>query len=86
MPLRKACSSRSQSWTRPALPLLDKGESTAIRLTLERSVPVLMDDKTGRRVAGNLGGRVIGSAGVLLAAKKLGLIDAVAPLLESFAQ
>jgi predicted nucleic acid-binding protein len=70
----------------PALPLLDKGESAAIRLAIERSVPVLMDEKTGRRVATDLGVRVIGSAGVLLAAKKLRLIDSVAPLLESFAR
>lgn len=68
----------------PALPVLDAGESAAIRLALKLSVPVLMDERTGRRIAGNLGLTVIGSAGILLAAKKRGLIESVAPLLEAF--
>ena len=64
--------------------ILDAGESTAIRLALKLSIPVLMDEKAGRKIAGNLGVSVIGSGGVLLAAKKRGLVDLVAPLLESF--
>lgn len=68
----------------PPFPLLGDGESTAIRLALKRSVPVLMDEKSGRKIAGNLGVTVIGSGGALLAAKKLGLVDLVAPLLEAF--
>lgn len=63
--------------------LLDAGESAAIRLALKLSLPVLMDEKTGRRIAGNLGLAVIGSGGVLLAAKKRGLIDGVAPMLDA---
>lgn len=65
----------------PPFPMLDAGESAAIRLALKRSVPVLIDEKAGRKLAAHLGLTVIGSGGVLLAAKKQGLIDAVGPLL-----
>ena len=67
----------------PPLPILDAGESAAIRLALERSAPVLMDEKTGRKIATNLGLSVIGTAGVLLAAKKRRLIESVRPMLEA---
>lgn len=69
----------------PPLPVLDAGESAAIRLALKLSASVLMDDKAGRKIATNLGLTVIGSAGVLLAAKKRGLIAAVRPMLEALA-
>jgi predicted nucleic acid-binding protein len=44
-----------------------------------------MDDKSGRKIAANLGLHVIGSAGVLVAAKKRGLVTSVQPLLEASA-
>ncbi len=59
----------------PPFPMLDEGESAAIRLALKLSASVLMDEKSGRKIATNLGLHVIGSAGVLVAAKKRGLID-----------
>ena len=63
---------------------LGPGESEAIALASEfaGSVPLLLDDLKGRRVALELGLPVVGSAGVLVAAKDLGLIAAVRPLLE----
>ncbi len=70
--------------THPAFAVLGAGESTAIRLALKLSVPVLMDEKSGRKIAASLGVRVIGSAGVLLAAKERRLVDSVEPLLDSF--
>jgi predicted nucleic acid-binding protein len=69
----------------PPLPLLDAGESAAIRLALKLSASVLMDEKAGRKIATNLGLSVIGSAGVLLAAKKRGLIESVRPMLDTLA-
>jgi predicted nucleic acid-binding protein len=66
-------------------PVLGAGESAAIRLALKMSVPVLIDERTGRTVATRLGLRVIGTGGVLLAARKRGLIDAVKPLLDAIA-
>lgn len=66
-------------------PVLDAGESAAIRLALKLSVPVLSDERTGRAIASRLGLSVTGSAGVLLAAKKRGLIPAVKPILDAIA-
>lgn len=69
----------------PPLPLLDVGESAAIRIALKLSASVLMDEKAGRKIARNLGLNVIGSAGVLLVAKKRGLIKSVRSMLEALA-
>ena len=69
----------------PPFPMLDEGESAAIRLALKLSASVLMDEKSGRKIAANLGLHVIGSAGVLVAAKKRGLVTSVRPLLEAIA-
>jgi len=67
----------------PPYPLLDSGESAAIRLALKLAIPVLIDEKAGRKVATNLGLSVIGTVGVLLAAKKHGHIEAVRPFLDA---
>lgn len=64
-------------------PLLNAGESAAIRLALKLSVPVLIDEKAGRKIATNLGLSVVGTVGVLLSAKKSGHIAAVRPLLDA---
>lgn len=69
----------------PPLPVLDAGESAAIRRALDLSALILIDEKAGRKIAASLGLSVIGSAGVLLVAKKNGLIDLVKPMLDEFA-
>ena len=69
----------------PQFPTLDAGESAAIRLALKLSSSILIDDKAGRSMAAKLGLNVIGSAGVLLAAKKRGLIEGVRPILDALA-
>ncbi len=66
-------------------PILDAGESAAIRLALKLSVSVLIDEKAGRSIATKLGLSVIGTGGVLLAAKKRRLIPAVKPILDAIA-
>jgi predicted nucleic acid-binding protein len=66
-------------------PVLDAGESAAIRLAVKLSASVLIDEKTGRAIATKLGLTVIGSGGVLLAAKKRGLIPTVKPILDAIA-
>jgi predicted nucleic acid-binding protein len=65
---------------------LDPGEASTIALALqnERAL-VLMDDTRGREHAAALGLETIGVAGLLLAAKRAGLVDAVRPLLERLA-
>lgn len=65
---------------------LDAGERAAILLALELKCPVLMDERLGRQAAQAQGLAVIGSAGLLLAAKQRGLIPAVAPVLDQWRQ
>lgn len=69
-----------------ALAGLDAGECAAIRLALALKCPVLMDERLGRQAAQRLSVPVIGSAGLLLAAKQQGLIAAVAPILKKWQQ
>lgn len=76
---------RDAQWSGSALPALDAGELAAIALALTLRCPVLMDERLGRRVATDRGLVVIGSAGLLLAAKGRGLVTAVRPILEAWA-
>jgi hypothetical protein len=63
---------------------LDAGETETIAMALElRSKRVILDDLQARRLGERLGLRVIGTAGVLLAAKQRGLIPAVRPQLDA---
>ena len=58
--------------------LLDEGESEVIVLALEvKASLVLLDDREARLQAKRLGLRVTGTLGVLLRAKKLGLIKSL---------
>jgi len=62
---------------------LGAGEQAAIRLAQQLGCHVLMDDKLARRAAASVGLGVIGTAGVLIQAKRLAKIEAVAPLLRT---
>jgi len=54
---------------------LDQGEAEAIALATELgSLPVILDDKKARRVAQQIGLRVIGTIGILLRAKRESLL------------
>ncbi|MGH7997530.1 MAG: DUF3368 domain-containing protein [Opitutaceae bacterium] len=57
------------------------GESEAIVLAMERSLPVLLDELAGRREARALGVEAVGSLWVLRQARKRGLIRKIRPLL-----
>jgi predicted nucleic acid-binding protein len=83
------------SWIREQSPLrspaahglpgdLDAGEAEAIALALEATDPVvvLIDDRDGRRTATERGLTVVGSAGILVLAKRRGLLAAVRPVLD----
>lgn len=63
--------------------LLDPGEAAALLLAQERACPALVDERRGRRVAERLGIPLVGTLGVLLAARRAGLVPALAPLLEA---
>jgi hypothetical protein len=69
-----------------ALPLvtnLGPGEAEALMLALElREAVVVLDDALARRVAETLGLNMTGTLGLLLDAKRAGLIPAVGPSLD----
>lgn len=62
---------------------LDAGEKQVIALASSTPAPftLVLDDAAGRRVAGRLGYPLLGFIGVLLIAKKRGLVTHVIPLL-----
>jgi predicted nucleic acid-binding protein len=62
---------------------LDDGEAETLVLAQEQNADlVIIDEKCGRRYAGQLGLPVTGTIGILLKAKKQGLIVGIAPLLQ----
>ncbi len=62
---------------------LGKGESEAIVLYTEQNADFLLcDDKKAKKFAQNFGLKVIGSLGILLKAKEVGLINEITPLIE----
>ena len=58
----------------PEIELLDPGETDAIRLALERSLPLLIEEEAGRLVAQKLGLHISGIAGQILKAFRAGAI------------
>jgi len=62
---------------------LDKGEAETIVLAQKLSAEwVLMDEKAGRRKLTQMGMNKVGTLGVLLRAKRAGLLDAIRPEIE----
>jgi hypothetical protein len=76
-------SSRSQQHS-GLIPPLDLGESEAIMLAqeLRPDYPIILDDLNARRIARSRGLEVIGSASVLLRAKRRGIVPSIAPLVD----
>jgi predicted nucleic acid-binding protein len=74
--------------TQPTPPLLraylDEGEAAVITLALELGVQqVLIDERRGRLAARVMGLTVSGTVGVLLRAKKAGMLPAVKPWFDA---
>ncbi|SJM89260.1 conserved hypothetical protein [Crenothrix polyspora] len=64
----------------------DAGETQAMLLYKEVAADyLLIDDKRGRKVAKINQIKTVGSLGVLLQAKRIGLITRIAPLIEQIA-
>ncbi len=62
---------------------IDKGEASAIALAVEYGDCLLIiDDLKGRKYAQNLGLQIIGTIGIIVDAKLLGIIPSIKPLLE----
>lgn len=62
--------------------ILGKGEATSIILAKQLNAGLLIDERFGRQIANKMKLRVIGTAGVLLVAKKNGFIKSVNLLLN----
>ena len=63
---------------------LDLGEASVIQLARERTAGlVILDERKARKIARDVYGmRVVGTVGVLVEAKRKGLLDRIAPVLE----
>jgi predicted nucleic acid-binding protein len=67
--------------------LVDAGEANAILLALERKARMLIiDDKKGRKTAKNLKLAIVGTGGILIAAKRAGYLKEVTPVLDDLAE
>lgn len=62
---------------------LDAGETQAISLAKQAGCPVLLDERRGRAVAKQEHLDVLGTVGLLLKAKQVGLITEVSCLLDA---
>ncbi|MDT5121309.1 MAG: hypothetical protein QOC96_791 [Acidobacteriota bacterium] len=62
--------------------LVDDGEAETIALASERGHKVVLDDRQARGVADNLGLTVIGTVGILVKAKRSGIISVLKPVLD----
>ena len=63
---------------------LDRGESEAIALALDvNAEELLIDERLGRRKARDLGVSITGLLGILLVAKRRGLIPQIRPIMDS---
>jgi predicted nucleic acid-binding protein len=67
-------------------PHIGRGERAAIALAYERGLGLLIDDFAGRQEAKRLNITPLGSVGLLLEAKKQGVISQVKPLLDALVQ
>lgn len=79
----------TQGWLLPQvarpldIPGLDPGECCAIGCALDMGAALLVDDRAARRHAEALGLSVLGTLGVLVLAKRRGLLNEVKPIVQA---
>ena len=62
---------------------LDKGEASAIALSLEyEDCLLIIDERKGRLIAKKLGLRITGTLGIIIKGKELGVVSSVKEVLE----
>jgi predicted nucleic acid-binding protein len=62
---------------------LDRGEASAIALAIETpDSTIILDDYKARQIAEQLGLRITGTIGVIIQAKRQGVISLIKPMLE----
>ena len=79
-------TNRSDAIYNAAVSHLDEGEAQALSLAHALDCGLLMDERRGRKEAQRQGLPLFGVLGVLLQAKRLGKVAAVAPLLDKMQQ
>ena len=66
---------------------IDKGEASTIALAIELTDSVvILDDYKARKIAESLGIPIIGTIGVIISAKKLGVIESIKPYIQKIRQ
>ena len=65
---------------------LGAGESATIALALTHGLEAIIDDLAGRKCAASLGVPLRGTLGIVLAAKRRGVIPAARPVIEDLAR
>jgi predicted nucleic acid-binding protein len=72
------------AWPDPQFPELDEGEASTLRAAVQVGVPclVLIDERLGRTVARELGIAVAGTVGLVVQAKRRGLVPSAKILFE----
>lgn len=61
---------------------LHRGEAEALALAVELQATIIIDEQDGRAAARRLGLKTVGVLGVLVLAKRAGLVEAVSPLIN----
>ena len=75
-------------WTEPAFPTLDEGEASTLRAAMNQEEPclVIIDETAGRAVASELGLTVTGVVGIIIAARRRGLIASAKNVFKALLQ
>lgn len=64
----------------------DDGEAEAIALAVERQWRIVLDDLKARDLAQRMGLRIIGTVGLLVRAKRAGMVPWIKPLLNALSE